>query len=539
MSDLAWLAGRVSERRIERETKRRLASLVEEPMLRSRRGAREVLARLRSEAGPKVHLGETTWGESVDVPLADLVRSCGIMTGGMGSGKSMMAAVILAAMIELMPELRSMSFGVLDAKGELFERAMFLLARRLEKLEGRAREELLNRIVIIDFSSREAVSPYNILSRWPYTERDFFVTSRLETLRELLPSGEKLSLRGGAVLKQALALLSEFDLPLTYLNNVLESQPLLAKLLARSKNPEVRSYFVGPFKQEGKATIGALRSRMDSLFASDGVRLALSGSTAPDFRRLQNEGKIVLVNCAGASITRGVRLLLQGLVVSDVRGAIFSRPNDPPVSYVWFCDEGQQLFLTRQQQEDMADVLTMARSFGSYFCFLTQNLSTAIPDSRVLEILHTNTRWSLTLRGSPRDAQFLRAALPVSGRRLRPESNPFRERTYYSPEEERALLLEEIAHLPDRTGYYWPKTRSSEALKITTPTLTLPEGEEFKRIIEALRSEPGFGGRVSRSEYEKHIVERDREWLGITEEPADLGDTFEKKYGEERPAWQI
>ena len=54
---------------------------------------------------------------------------------------------------------------------------------------------------MIDFSSREAVSPYNILARWPYTDQDFFVTSRLETLRELLPAGEKLSLRGVAVLK--------------------------------------------------------------------------------------------------------------------------------------------------------------------------------------------------------------------------------------------------------------------------------------------------------------------------------------------------
>src|SRR5207253_5782083 len=130
--------------------------------------------------------------------------------------------------------------------------ALYLLARRIEALQGEAREELLRRIVIIDFSSREALSSYNILSRWPYTERDFFVTSRLEPLRELLPAGEKLSLRGATVLKNVIALLSEFDLPLTYLNHVLESQALRAKLLARSKNVELRSYFGRHFGQEGK-----------------------------------------------------------------------------------------------------------------------------------------------------------------------------------------------------------------------------------------------------------------------------------------------
>jgi hypothetical protein len=538
MSNLAWLADKLSLRRVKRDTTRHLTSLMKQPVLLSQQMVRELLLRLRNEPGPKVCLGQTSWGESVVVPLGELVRACGIATGGMGSGKTMAACVILEAMIERMPDLRSMSFGVLDAKGELFERAAFLLARRLEKLEGRAREELLNRIVIIDFSSQQAVSPYNILSRWSYTERDFFVTSRLETLRELLPAGEKLSLRGATVLKNVLALLSEFELPLTYLNHVLESQTLRAKLLARSKNPELRSYFGSHFKQESKQTIGALRARMESLFASDGVRLALSGSTAPDFRSLQNEGKIVLVNCAGQSITRGVRLLLQGLVLSDIRQAIFSRPNNPPVSYLWLADEAQNFFLTRQQQENMADVLTMARSFGSYFFFLCQNISTAIPDSRILETLHTNIRWSLTLRGTPRDAQFLRAALPITGSRPRPEPHPYRERTRYSPEEERSLALEGIAHLPDRTGYLWLKTRSPEAIKVETPNLELPQGEEFRTIIEALRAEPKLGKRIARSAYETRIVERDREWLEIKEESSDLGESFEKKYREERPGWQ-
>jgi hypothetical protein len=536
MSNLAWLADRLSGRRVGKDTARYLESLAREPIRASRHTIQELLSALRNEPGPKVTLGETVWGEPVVVPLMELVKACGIATGGMGSGKTMAACLILEAMIALLPDLPSMAFGVLDAKGELFERALFLLARRLEELQGGAREELLRRIVIIDFSS-QAVSSYNILSRWPYTEPDFFVTSRLETLRELLPAGEKLSLRGAAVLKNVLALLSEFGLPLTYLDPVLSSDALRAKLLSRSKNPPVRFYFERHLAQEGKATIAALRARMESLFASDGVRLALSGSTAPDFRELQNEGKIVLVNCAGPSITRGVRLLLQGLVLSDIRQSIFSRPNNPPITYLWMADEAQNFFLTRQQQENMADILTMARAFGSFFCFLCQNLSTAVPDARILEQLHTNIRWSLTLRGTPRDAQFLRAALPVTGRRARPDPHPFRERTWYSAEEERSLSLDGIAHLPDRTGYLWLKTWCPEAIKITTRRLGLPEGEEFRRIVERLREEPRLGARLPRSEYERLIEERDREWLESVEE-SSLPDRLEKKYREEQSAWQ-
>ena len=432
MSRLAWLAGKLSEKHMERETARHLNSLAREPIRTSERSAREVLRKLRNEPGPHACLGETIWRESVMVPLSELVKACGIVTGGTGAGKSMAACAIIETIVQDLPQSHSFGFGVLDAKGELFERALYLLSTRLQQLHGQARQDLLDRIVIIDFSSRDAVSPYNILSYWTNIESDFFINSRVETLRELLPAGETFSLRGSAVLKNLLALLSEFRLPLTYLNKVLESDGLRAKLLARSKNAESRLYFGRYFAQEGKATIAALRTRMDSLFASDGVRLALSGSTAPDFRSLQDAGKIILVNCAGSSISRGVRLLLQGLVLSDIRQGIFARPNNPSVSYLWLADEAQNFFLTRQQQEDMAEILTMARSFGSFFCFLCQNISTAVPDTRFLEHLHTNIRWSLTLRGTPRDAQFLKAALPVTGRRQRPEPHPFRERTVCS-----------------------------------------------------------------------------------------------------------
>jgi hypothetical protein len=400
------------------------------------------------------------------------------------------------------------------------------LARRAEQLRGAAQQEFLDRIVIVDFANRESISSYNILARWRHTEPDYFVTSRLETLRELLPSGEKLSLRGADVLKNILKLLSEFDLPVTHLDRVLTSIEFRERLLAESRDEELKFYFSRHFPMEGKQTISALRARIDSLFASEGVQLALSGSTAPDFLRLQNEGRIVLINCAGPTITRGVRLLLQGLVLSDIRQSIFARPNNPRVTYLWCADEAQNFFLTKQQQENMADILTMARSFGSFFYFLCQNLTTAVPDVRLLELLHTNIRWSLTLRSSPQDAAFLRPALPVTSQLRRPDGNPFREATVYKPEEERALLLNGIANLPDREGYLWLKTRSAEALRIRIPRIELAEPEDFRQAVRELRDSPELGGRFTRQAYERSIRERDERWNPNAER---AGNTLEER----------
>jgi hypothetical protein len=513
MNILWWLARKLSQRRVGRATTEYLRELERAPVRRSLSAARNLLAELRSAPGTKVHVGGTSWGEEVPVPLVDMIKACGLTTGGMGSGKTMFALLPLEAIIRRLPGVEDVAFGVFDPKGELFDRALYLLACRLDELRGREQQELLDRIVIIDFANREAISSYNILARWKYAEPDYFVTSRLETLRELLPSGEKLSLRGASVLKHVLMLLSEFGLPLTHLDRVLGSEEFRGALLGRSKNDMLKLYFDRHFLMEGKQTIAALRARMDSLFASEGVRLALSGSMAPDFLRLQNEGKIVLINCAGPTITRGVRLLLQGLVLSDIRQSIFARPNNPPVTYLWVADEAQNFFLTRQQQENMADVLTMARSFGSFFYFLCQNLTTAVPDSRILEMLYTNIRWSLTLRSTPHDAAFLRAALPVTGRVRRPGLNPFEEAGFYKPEEERNLLLNGVANLPDREGYLWLKTRSAQALRIRTPQIDLPEGEIFRNVVGMLRDEPALGGRASRAEYERLMRERDRQWI--------------------------
>src|SRR5882724_6593352 len=374
----------LNARRLKDATDTYLGKLQSAPLQASEARTQSILAGLAAQAGPHVYLGQTPSGLKVRVPLAFLIRACCITTGGTGAGKTMAALLPLEAIVRRLPGLKTVGFGVLDAKGELFNRAVYLLAARLAQLHGREHQELLDRIVIVDFANRVSLSPYNILARWNYAEPDFFITSRLETLRELLPSGEKLSGRGASVLKHILTLLSESSLPLTQLVRVLGDEPFRKRLLASSRNEELAFYFRTHFGAEGKQTVAALRARMDSLFASEGVRLALSGPSAPDFLRLQNEGKIVLINCSGPTISRGVRLLLQGLVLADIRQSIFARPVNPPVTYVWVADEAQNFFLTKQQQENMPDLLNMARAYGSFFYFLCQNLSTAVPDARIL-----------------------------------------------------------------------------------------------------------------------------------------------------------
>jgi hypothetical protein len=535
---MKWLLDRLFGGKLQRETDCYLRELARGPMLASRQNAKALLARLRSVPGLKVALGQTLWGEAVEAPIEEIVKACGLITGGMGSGKSMFGLAMLEPLIDLLPQTRTMGIGVLDAKGESFLGSAFSVMNRHRYLTQHDPEEardLRSRVVIHDFSSRDPVSSYNILARWPNCEPDFFASNRADLLLDLLPGGEKLSLGASALLQKSILLLSEFNLPITYLNDLLHDEALRRRLLVSAKNRSVATYFVRQFAEVPRATIAALSRRIEALFDSDGVRLALSGETAPDFRRFQDEGKIVLINCFGENISRSVRRLLQALVVSDIRQAVFAR-RQKDLAFLWLLDEAQNFFLTDKLRDNMTDLLTMSRSFASYFVLLTQNLSTAVQDPRMLKILRTNIRWSFSMRGEPDDAAFLKAALPVTGRTLRPQPNPFQERNFYTVPEERAMALDAIAHLPDRTGFLWFKARSAEALKIKTKELAIPQSQDLVDATAPLLSDPTIGIRTSRTEYLRRIAERDREWMGDAQDDlgAVLAATYRRHRGERR-----
>jgi len=184
------------------------------------------LQRLRALPG-RVALGRTLNGRLVELPL-DLLTNFSVTTGSQGSGKTMFVLLLISAM------LRSRRpFGLVDAKGDLFDRALYLISRFPEVWE---------RVVIIDFNNRDVVSPYNILVPQG-DDLDYFLTRRLETLKELLPAREKLSLRGTSLLKQVIALLAELRLPVTLIEKVLTDARLRSKLLRQCQNPETKYYF--------------------------------------------------------------------------------------------------------------------------------------------------------------------------------------------------------------------------------------------------------------------------------------------------------
>src|SRR3989442_12538645 len=145
-------------RSLAQETAAQLAELASARTRAARDRATTLLRELGRERGPRVTVGQTEWDDPVELPLDHLIRAHSIMTGGTGSGKTMVALLIVDAILRA-PEF---AFGVLDAKGELFERTLFLISRLLDALPQHEAQRLQERIVIVDLSSPDPLTSYNI-----------------------------------------------------------------------------------------------------------------------------------------------------------------------------------------------------------------------------------------------------------------------------------------------------------------------------------------------------------------------------------------
>jgi hypothetical protein len=507
---MRWLLDQLFASRIEQHTARYLQELKRAPIAASQSNVTQLVQALGKSPGPAILLGETPSSEKVSLPASEVLGSHSIVTGGTGAGKSRFALLIFKSLVALLPQTR-MGCCILDPKGETFAGALFLLKQRLGELGQADARELRRRVVVIDFSLASPLSSYNILARWPNADADFFAGNRADLLLDLLPGGDGLSLGGSALLRKSILLLSEFSLPIGWLDDLLFDDALRTKLLARSGDKDLVAYFTRQFPKVPPQTMAALSRRMEALFSSDALRCALSGQTAPDFRALQDEGKLVLINCAGPNLSRGVRRVLQALIISDFCQAVFSRQRkDSPV--LLFADEAHNFFITERLRDQMSDFVCLSRSFGVHGLFLTQSMTSAVQDARVANTLYTNIRWSFTMRGEASGATFLKGALPVTGRKARPRANPFEEPSFHSLNEERSLALDGIANLPDRMGYLWLKSRAREAFLLRTADIDIPVANILDREINVLRSDPTFGMRQSKKEYDRMKEDREREW---------------------------
>jgi hypothetical protein len=494
----------------------------------------QALARLIDLHRTAVLFGTTQWEQRVQLPV-DNVAAHALVLGASGAGKSYFALSLLNQLLESPASPRDISVGMLDAKGELFEKAIQYLYAYLYRLKPADREAFKKRVVIIDFSNADVITPYNILARREDLADELMVANRIDSLSDQFAGLSEMSVRMKMILKYFLLLMAEFDLPLPFFEKLCVDPVLLNALVEQSANLQAKDYFLNRFDDESKVTLLALRQRIDALLISEGVRLSLSASTAPDFTALQDNGAIILINTAGRNITRGISELLQGLLLSDIKQSVFRRSN-PSQQFLWLLDEAQNLYKSVINREHMTDLLTMARSFGSYFVLLTQSLTSAVRDADNLNSLLANVRWIVMLRSTLRDAELIAPGIAVTGALHKPKHNPFEVAKSMTESEELKARQKEITKFPDRLAYCWLKAWVGTAVKITTPHVPLPHElagcpkEEFAVFVQSEKLGQGF----TRKEIISDIAQREQRLKSLFKRRTNNTSTSDKESSDKK-----
>jgi hypothetical protein len=518
------LIQRLFRKKIKRETRSTLQDLASN-VQRQRDAITKELIKLGEGANAPIQLGTTEWGQSVALRPNDFA-SHALIGGASGSGKSFLVLNFICQILKQFCASKTMTFAILDPKRELFERAIEYVYAFLYRLEPTERERFKKKIVIIDFADTESITPYNILARQIHLADEIMFANRLDTIGEQFSGLSDMSVRMRLILKYFLLLMTEFNLPLPFFERLCADPMLLQVLVSRSANLQVRDYFLHRFDDESKATLLAVRQRIDSLLMSESVRLSLSATTAPDFTTLQDQGAIILITTAGRNISRGVSQMLQSLLLSDIKQSVFRRAN-PQQKILWFIDEAQEVYKSSVNKEHMVDLLTMARSFGSYFALVTQTLTSAIRDADVLNSIITNVRWAVMLRSTLRDAELIAPGIALTGRLAKPSHSPFEPVKYLTESEELKLWLKEMTKLPDRTAYCWLKAYTDKAVKIMTPRVPAPHeiaGCSQNEFDKFLQSEQ-IGQGASKSEAIAAIEKRHQHLGELFESPSRLASS--------------
>src|SRR5207247_9494027 len=89
---------------LAKETARCLETLAEANLTASRRQTDTLLQSLNRSSEPKITIGRTLWGTPIIVPVSEIVKAHGVVTGATGPGKTRMTLAVIKTLLDIIIE---------------------------------------------------------------------------------------------------------------------------------------------------------------------------------------------------------------------------------------------------------------------------------------------------------------------------------------------------------------------------------------------------------------------------------------------------
>jgi len=206
-----------------------------------------------------------------------------------------------------------------------------------------------------------------------------------------------------------LALLDYPDSTLLDIPVILVDKDFRKKVLERVRNSQVKNFWFTEFERYSayfrSEAISPIQNKIGQFIVSPLIRNIVGQTQSSiDFRKIIDEGKILIVNLSKGKIGDDNCSLLGAMIVTKIQLAALSRGDIPEFKrrpFYLYVDEIHN-FLTLS----FADILSEARKYGLYLILTHQYIEQL--DEEIRSAIFGNVGTLVTFRVGARDAQFLK-----------------------------------------------------------------------------------------------------------------------------------
>lgn len=248
---------------------------------------------------------------------------------------------------------------------------------------------------------------YNPLTRVSDKYRPLIASGLIDTLKKQW--ADAWGARMEHILRYALlALLEQRSTNLKDIMRLFLDKAFRSEVIARVSDDQVRQFWTQEFPSMNYKTafdgVAPIANKLGAFLAHPVVRRALTEPEEPlRFRKIMDEGHILIVNLAKGQLGGDIANVLGGMILSGFAHAAFSRHTIPETDrrpFFLHVDEFHA-FTTAA----LADMVSELRKYGLSLTLANQYLGQIQPE--VLDALLGNVGTLLTFRVSPRDALII------------------------------------------------------------------------------------------------------------------------------------
>lgn len=420
--------------------------------------------------------------------------------GATGSGKSNLLLDVI---------MQDLAAGrgccLIDPKGDLVEDVLAALTAVPEERWP----ALAADVILLDPSDPDCRVAFNPLEVSSYGSPARQRQEMVSVFRKIWRLDDAQAPRLGLVLRRSLHLAMENGLTLTDVQRILTDDPFRASLLDGTDDDSLRVFWQHEFPQSSAAQLqwtGSTLTRIETLTDDPALRRLLGRRKSTfDFRRVMDEGKVLLISLSKGRLGQEVSSLLGGLLLAKLQMAAESRqeiwPPEARRPFYAFVDEFQN-YATKSFEEMLAE----ARGYGLSLVMANQHLSQL--DEGLRRAVVSNARIRIAFRVSHDDASVLAQELwRFEGDRVKDKELQWEKLgkfwlpmgyryDYYSAGDETRQNRESLHYLPDRLFWLHVQGQPAPVLlrSVDVPRDRLAAARDrvrrFRRLLSSVHNAP-------------------------------------------------